>query len=62
MIRTNWGEGYQLSRKSFDHYIVDDRIMEEIKLEINFLVKAVDKFLFRYLTMVFLIALSSLHN
>lgn len=31
VIRTNWGEGYQLSKVFFDHYIVDDRIMEEIK-------------------------------
>ncbi|MEG0628327.1 MAG: helix-turn-helix domain-containing protein [Enterococcus sp.] len=31
IIRTNWGEGYQLSKVFFDHYVVDDRIMEEIK-------------------------------
>ncbi|WP_137663934.1 winged helix-turn-helix domain-containing protein [Enterococcus hulanensis] len=31
VIRTNWGEGYQLSKVFFDHYIVDDRIMDEIK-------------------------------
>ncbi|MDT2760308.1 winged helix-turn-helix domain-containing protein [Enterococcus xiangfangensis] len=31
VIRTNWGEGYQLSKVFFDHYVVDDRIMEEIK-------------------------------
>jgi predicted XRE-type DNA-binding protein len=31
VIRTNWGEGYQLSKICFDHYIVDDRIMDVIK-------------------------------
>lgn len=31
VIRTNWGEGYQLSKVFFDHYVVDDRIMEEIQ-------------------------------
>ncbi|MEG1503439.1 MAG: helix-turn-helix domain-containing protein [Enterococcus sp.] len=31
VIRTNWGEGYQLSKVFFDHYVIDDRIMEEIK-------------------------------
>ncbi|MDT2702179.1 winged helix-turn-helix domain-containing protein [Enterococcus dongliensis] len=31
IIRTNWGEGYQLSKVFFDYYVIDDRIMNEIK-------------------------------